>query len=231
MSVLITICCRAGSKGLPGKHMRLFNSKPLIVWTIEQAQRCNYGPMMIVTDDMSIINHVVFLFRNGDKILVCDSEFTKDDSPKLNTLRYTLDQLADDSIDTIIDLDATNPCRAVADIKGALDLFRESNSDVVFSVTPAKKNPYFNQIVLYEDGSLSMFDEDEVFTRRQDAPPFADMNSSIYVYKTDWLKNPKNLHPVCQNSRAYVMPKESFCDIDTLIDFEVAEFLHKKYYM
>src|SRR5258706_14759961 len=52
MFILGTICCRGGSKGIPGKNTRLLNGKPLIAYTIEAAQQSNYlDDLIISTDD------------------------------------------------------------------------------------------------------------------------------------------------------------------------------------
>lgn len=39
MNILITICARGGSKGIPGKNVKKLNGKPLIGYTIEVAKR------------------------------------------------------------------------------------------------------------------------------------------------------------------------------------------------
>ena len=37
-NILITICARGGSKGIPGKNIKQINGKPLIAYTIQAAQ-------------------------------------------------------------------------------------------------------------------------------------------------------------------------------------------------
>ena len=39
MSILITIFARAGSKGIPGKNIKLLNGKPLIAYSINSAKK------------------------------------------------------------------------------------------------------------------------------------------------------------------------------------------------
>ena len=39
MHILITICARGGSKGIPGKNIKILAGKPLIAYTIDVAQR------------------------------------------------------------------------------------------------------------------------------------------------------------------------------------------------
>jgi CMP-N,N'-diacetyllegionaminic acid synthase len=69
------------------------------------------------------------------------------------------------------------------------------------------------------------------FTRRQDTPVVYDINSNIYFYNTGWLKNGKPVSPISDNHYVYTMPDYASVDIDNIVDFEVAEFLHRKYYL
>ena len=39
MNILITICARGGSKGIPGKNIKMLNGKPLIYYTIQSAKK------------------------------------------------------------------------------------------------------------------------------------------------------------------------------------------------
>ena len=68
-------------------------------------------------------------------------------------------------------------------------------------------------------------------TRRQDAETVFDVNSNIYFYDTTWLLHDHKNYPVTDRTGLYIMPDYSFCDIDSQVDFEVAEFLHGKYYL
>ena len=221
MSTLITICARAGSKGLPGKHMRLFNGKPLIQWTIEQAIECGLGPVVVSSDDGGVIGTAMEL---GLSVLLRPDDLARDDTPKLDVLRNIMSCYESD---ILIDLDATNPCRTVEHILEAKWKFDNEKPDVLFSVTSAKKNPQFNQVEIC-DGHPFVY-EGEGVTSRQEAVELFDMNSSIYIYDTKWLADPKNVHPVCFNSKAFVMSKYSFLDIDSIEDFVAAEALHRRY--
>jgi len=224
MSTLITICARAGSKGLPGKHMRLFNGKPLIQWTIEQAIECGLGPVVVSSDDGGVIGTAMEL---GLSVLLRPDDLARDDTPKLDVLRNIMSCYESD---ILIDLDATNPCRTVEHILEAKWKFDNEKPDVLFSVTSAKKNPHFNQVeIVCGDMPMLVFDNGEYITTRQAAEPVWDMNSSIYIYDTKWLADLKNVHPVCFNSKAFVMPKYSFLDIDSIEDFVAAEALHRRY--
>ena len=57
MKILITICARGGSKGIPGKNIKELNNKPLIHYTVKLAQQLKSHfkcKIAISTDNKSI---------------------------------------------------------------------------------------------------------------------------------------------------------------------------------
>lgn len=240
MNILITICARGGSKELPNKHLKRFNGKKLIGWTIEAARR------------FQIMNRFKY---NTDIILSSDSEnilyearypiyghyrndgLAKDKTPKLDAIRDALEvgeHVFLKEYSTVIDLDATNPCRKVNHINKSLEIFKKKLPEVLFSVTKARKSPYFNQIDKY--GQIMGYypkriSAELLFYCRQDAPECFDMNSSIYIAHADWIRDDKNKSWTSANLiELYKMPEWTAFDIDSEVDFEIAEFLHNRYF-
>jgi len=220
MNLLITICARGGSKGLPGKATKLFNGKPLCQWTMEQAFDFGSGKVVVSSDDPVVLS----IARDmGLDYFTRASSLCQDDTPKLDVLRDVLNKFGADKYDCVMDLDITNPCRTLEDMNKCMEIFKEKRPKTLFSVTKARKNPYFNQVSDY------IGDSGNFVSRRQDAPEVYDMNASIYIYDPEWLMNPDNLSPITDDTDIYVMPDWTFCDIDNEIDFTVAEFVFKKY--
>ena len=220
MNLLITICARGGSKGLPGKATKLFNGKPLCQWTMEQAFDFGSGKVVVSSDDPVVLN----IARDmGLDYFTRASSLCQDDTPKLDVLRDVLNKFGADKYDCVMDLDITSPCRTLEDMNKCMEIFKERRPKTLFSVTKARKNPYFNQVSDY------IGDSGNFVSRRQDAPEVYDMNASIYIYDPEWLMNPDNLSPITDDTDIYVMPDWTFCDIDNEIDFTVAEFVFKKY--
>ena len=55
--ILAIIPARGGSKGLPGKNIKPLCGKPLIGWSIEQAQASKYiDEIFVSTDSLEIAN-------------------------------------------------------------------------------------------------------------------------------------------------------------------------------
>jgi CMP-N,N'-diacetyllegionaminic acid synthase len=228
MRILAIICARGGSKGVPNKNIRLLNGKPLIAYTIECAKKYTKFDRIIVSTDSPKIAEVAKQY-GADVPFLRPKELATDTSPKIPVLQHAvryLEQEENDRYDLIVDLDPTSPLRTVEDIENCVNKMIEKNPNVVFSVTPAHKNPYFN-MVEEKDGRVYLCKKlDRSITRRQDAPMVYAMNASIYVYKKDFLLNTDSVFS--DNTMAVVMPEERSIDIDRPIDFEFVEFLMKR---
>ena len=60
MKILITICARGGSKGIPGKNIKKLNGKPLIAYSIEIANKFSklYNSDIVLSTDSNEIKTV-----------------------------------------------------------------------------------------------------------------------------------------------------------------------------
>ena len=257
MKKLITICARDGSKGLPGKNIRLLHGKPLITWTLEQAveyktyRPSGYEPswdepeelrdIVVSTDSeqiadiarQAIVKFGNFIDSNGiSNVIIRPKELAQDNTPKMDVIRHTHKMMTqkDKHYDMIVDLDVTNPMRTVQDINKCCDLLLENDANAVVSVTKARKSPYFNQ--LEDHYGFARLVKPGLTTRRQDAPQTWDMNASILVLAPEFLEM-DDVHSPCHTNRltVYEMPGWTFCDVDTPLDWLIAEFLKDKYGM
>jgi len=130
--------------------------------------------------------------------------------------------------DYVIDLDITSPLRKVSDIENIFNKEIETQSDVVFSVVPSRRNPYFNMVEKTKDNKI-VFSKPSSFVRRQDAPEVYDMNASIYCYKRDTLADSTKV-PFKEKIDVVVMKDTYVLDIDHEEDFSIMECLVKSYY-
>ena len=249
MQPIIIVVARAGSKGLKNKHLLDFNGKPLTEWTIEFAAQIAawgkhedlYGCDVVVSSDSEQILDIAKKYHAIP--FERSAQFATDTAGKVSAIREVGQNYPD--CDCVIDFDATNPCRRLEDISNCYDIFKEKRPKTLFSVTKAKKNPFFNQVSYseYYEQYFTPINETEkpfrgeslvigkpyTFLVRQDTPEVFDLNANIYIYDSNWLRNPDNQSVITDKSEIYVMPEWTRCDIDSEVDFQVAEFLHKKY--
>ncbi|GAB1448389.1 hypothetical protein MASR2M44_13980 [Bacteroidota bacterium] len=126
--------------------------------------------------------------------------------------------------DTIVLLQATSPFRTAKHIQEALSVFDDA-CEMVVSVKETKSNPYSVLREENEEGWLEKSKQGD-FIRRQDSPKVFELNGAIYVIRCTALKT-KPLHKFTK-VRKYLMDEESSHDIDTPLDWLVAEALIKK---
>lgn len=176
-----TICARGGSKGLPGKNLRLFAGRPLIVHTIAHAMGCaEIDAVYVSTDDAQIAD----IARGAGAIVpyLRPAELATDEAGKLPVIEHLVSHLErqGESILRVVDLQPTSPLRESSDISAALAV--RPDAPLVVSVSEAADNPYFNLVEQGADG-LVRLSKGQGTMRRQDAPAVYALNGSIYVWR------------------------------------------------
>jgi CMP-N,N'-diacetyllegionaminic acid synthase len=228
MNILVTICVRGGSKGVPKKNIRPLGNRPLIAYTISQAQQWGRARTIVVSTDSAEIAAVARKY-GAEVPFMRPASLATDATGKLPVIRHALREcevIYGEIFDTVVDLDATAPLRTVADLENCRTLFERERPNSLFSVVEAHKNPYFNMVELNEFGKPVLCKKSgATVQRRQDAPPVFNLNASIYFFNRGFLLEGAHSSVVTENSRIYVMPDASGFDIDREIDFKLLEFL------
>jgi CMP-N-acetylneuraminic acid synthetase len=231
MNILITVCARGGSKGIPGKNIKLLNSKPLILYTIDSAERfMEYQPnsdLQLSTDNEEIAKTVADAgyptsYRRP-------AQLASDNAGKIDAIkdawRYA-ESFYNKQYDFVIDLDVTSPLRNLNDLKSAyIQLNNNPIAMNVFSVSPANRNPYFNMVELKEDGYVKIVKNAGDIKSRQQAPLVFDMNASFYIFSRKFMEEDYHTS-ITEKSLAYVMDHVCF-DLDHPMDFTMMELLLK----
>lgn len=231
MSRLCMIGARGGSKGVPNKNSRLLMGKPLIAYTLEQAQASQMFDEIAVSSDSDEI--LAIAKQYGATILVKrPEELATDQAAKVPVMQHclqTVKSMTNMIFHTIVDLDATAPLRNVEDIIQSIQQF-ESHPHASNLITGmnARRNPYFNlveQSLTTEYVYLSK-ELPHSIVRRQDAPKCYDMNASIYIWTEESLMNNKGV--IQDKTILYEMPEERSIDIDSPLDWEFVQFLMER---
>lgn len=223
MKVISTICARGGSQGLPGKNIRDLMGKPLIVHTIEQAQKCSFIDAVYVSTDSEDIAEMAR--QAGAEVpFLRPAELATSSAAKVPVIEHLVRWVEEHKgkVDKIVDLDPTSPLRAQEDIEASYALL-DADTDVVITAFEAEKNPYFNMVELDESGAVTLCKPSGA-TSRQQAPKVYAMNASVYVWHRETL--PRGIWG--NRIKMHVMPRERSIDIDTLIDFKLVELLMRE---
>lgn len=227
MKTIATICARGGSKGLPGKNIRPFAGKPLIVHTIEQALACRaLDGVYVSTDDEKIA--AVARAAGATVPYMRPAELATDEAGKLPVVEHLVQHLEQQGrvVQRIVDLQPTSPLREAADIDAALKA--HAAADLVVSVAEARDNPYFNLVEAGADGLVHLC-MGAGNTRRQDAPSVYALNGSIYVWQRAALAQAARDGLWSVRVAPFVMPRWKSVDIDDREDFDYAEWLKARH--
>ena len=220
--MIAIIPARCGSKGLPGKNIRDLHGKPMIAYTIKKALESKYIENVIVSTDCKEIEEVAKKFGAKSHFLRPE-ELALDDSKAIDNYIYTVDRLNSNfgyNIKNFIVLQPTSPLRVVDDIDDAVDIFQRKNADSVVSFTE-EYHPIEWHKYLTEEGKFENIFNERLLNRQEYKPSYFP-NGAIYVFKYELIK--RNLY-YSDNSYAHIMPRHRSVDIDTLEDFQYAEFL------
>ena len=228
LKVVAFIFARGGSKGLPGKNIRLFGGKPLIAWSIEHAMSVSRIEQIYVSTDSEEIAAVAKHY-GASVPFIRPAELAQDDSPEWRAWQHALDYLKKvDGFypDAMVSVPTTAPLRQSIDIENCWDEFEKGVVDEVITVTDAHRNPYFNMVKKGSDGSVELIVPlFKPTSRRQDAPVVYDMTTVAYVLRPDFIMQNNRIFD--GRVRAVHVPKDRSIDIDTLLDFYVAECLQR----
>ncbi|MEK7248657.1 MAG: acylneuraminate cytidylyltransferase family protein [Chloroflexota bacterium] len=226
VNVVALVCARGGSKGLPGKNIRTLAGKPLIAWAIEAARAVPRVNRVIVSTDSEDIAAAART-AHAEVPFMRPAVLAQDDSPEWLVWRHALNYLKDSDgayPDALLVVPTTAPLRSPLDLEHCLDEFETGAADIVITVSAAHRSPYYNMVRVLEGGGVGLViaPEDEV-NRRQDAPTVYDMTTVAYVARPAFVLANNGMFE--GRVRQVEVPVERAIDIDTLLDFRIAECL------
>ena len=225
--ILATICCRGGSKGVPGKNIRPLRGKPLIAYTIESAKASALIDDLIISTDEEQIASIAKQF-GASVPFMRPADLASDTASKWPVFIHaveTYEKLTGKTVDYLVDVDVTVPLKTAQDIDGAIQLaLQNPDTDVVITGYEPERNPYFNMMEIGEDGYAEIVKKGvKPIVRRQDAPQVYSLTPAAYVVKKSALCEFE--HWSKAKCKIFPIPRERAVDIDTEIDFKIVEFL------
>ncbi|WP_299672235.1 acylneuraminate cytidylyltransferase family protein [uncultured Polaribacter sp.] len=223
--MIAIIPARGGSKGLPGKNIKLLDGKPMIAYTIEAAKKSKNIDRVIVSTDSKEIAEIAIKF-GAEVPFLRPEHLATDTALAVDNYIYTIDKINKDNNtqeESVVILQPTSPLRSTKDIDGAIDLFKKKNADSVISFCK-ENHPIKWHKNIKEDGSIVSIFEDTIANRQEEVPTYYP-NGAVFVFNFSFLKFKKYYS---EKSYAFIMNRLNSVDIDVIDDFEYAEFLIKK---
>lgn len=229
MRILGLIPARGGSKGVPGKNIKLLAGKPLIYYTIEASKRAGLITETVVSTDSREIAAVAEGY-GAEVPFLRPPELATDTASSVDVVIHAVEFLKNKGkvFDAVCLLQPTYPFREDGFIDKAVKIFMENDPDSLISVLPLpdKYNPHW----IFEKGQSNFLriatGEKEIIKRRQELPEAFYRDGSVYITKTDVLINEHSLYG---GKIVYIVSDVSrYVNIDTIEDWEKAEALAEK---
>ncbi len=213
---------------MPGKNIRPLGGKPLIAWSIEHALGVDRIERVIVSTDSEEIAAVARLY-GAEVPFIRPTELALDNSPEWLAWRHALNYLRETTgvyPEVMVSVPTTAPLRLALDIENCLDEYEKGDADMVITVTESHRSPYFNMVKTNQDGTVGLVNPPHsAIARRQDAPVVYDMATVCYVANSEFIMTHNAIFE--GRVKAVNVPVERAIDIDTLLDFQIAECLLK----
>jgi CMP-N,N'-diacetyllegionaminic acid synthase len=225
MRVLGIVTARGGSKGIPRKNLAPIAGKPLLAYTALAARASSLARTVLSTDDEEIAR--VGMSWGLDVPFMRPDELARDDTPTVPVLQDVVRRLevAGERYDAVFTLQPTNPLRRASDIDGAIQLMEATSADSVISFVEVGDRHPARMKLIDGDGRVTDPPFAEVFEGqpRQQLPKLWLREGSVYLTRRDVLVEQGSLKG--RDCRAWKMPEERACNIDTPFDLWLAERL------
>ena len=222
MKIPAFVFARGGSKGLPNKNIAHLGGIPLIGHSILCAQDCPSIDDVYVSTDSEKIKEIALSFGAQVPFMRPD-ELATDQAPEIFAWRHAtseIQRLYGNPLPAFVSLPATSPLRAVEDVEHAIQVYRDTQPDIVITATDSHRNPYFNMLKIDDQHRAELVINGN-FSRRQDAPVVYDMTTVAFVVNTNYIHRAN--HTLEGDVRCVHVPLERAIDIDSKIDFIIAE--------
>lgn len=217
------IPARGESKSIPLKNIKPLQGIPLIAYTINEALKSKYLERVIVSTDDDQIAKIAREY-GAEVPFIRPKELAADTSPTLPVIQHALRYLESEGYipDFVVLLQPTSPLREVRYIDDAIKKILETNAETVVTLTESEIHPYWMR-KLDGDRVYPFIDTGEKSLRRQDLPEIYRLNGAVVVSKTETILSGKDWQK--QDIRGIIMEAVDSIDIDTPLDFYIAEKL------
>jgi pseudaminic acid CMP-transferase len=225
MSNLCIIPARGGSKRIPRKNIRPFRGKPIIAYSIEAALQSQlFERIMVSTDDEEIAE---IAQKYGAEVPFLRSKENANDYATLADVLIEVIEAyknTDNHFDNICCILPTAPLISSKRIAEAFNNYSNNNLDSLCPVV-AFSYPIFRALELSDDNKLKMIWPQYINSRSQDLKLAYHDSGSFYLVKTKALFQEKTLF--CNNGSAIILRENEVQDIDSEMDWKLAELKYQ----
>ncbi|MDP6952822.1 MAG: acylneuraminate cytidylyltransferase family protein, partial [Alphaproteobacteria bacterium] len=219
--ILVIIPARGGSKGIPRKNLRKLAGVPLVVWAIRAALGAKLVTRTVVSTDDDEIAAVCR--AAAAEVIIRPPELATDAAPTLPVLVQVLDAVEADEEFTpmaVVLLEPTSPFRLSRHVDACIEKLFSANTGSAVTVTQLERNPQFIFSVNGDAAERYIKEPVETFTQRDQFRHLKRLNGCVYA---TWTENIRAGRLVTEPFKIVEMSPEESVNIDTLLDFTLAE--------
>jgi len=228
--ILAITLARGGSKSVPKKNIKLLSGIPVIAHTIREALQSNLINRYVVSTDDAEIQKIALSY-GADCPFLRPEKFATDTASSVAALQHAVDWVEKEEgmkYDYVVELMATNPLKRVDDIDNCIKKLIDTSADSVIAVHRLDDHHPARIKKIVDDRIVDFCVAEKLESRRQDLTPDAYIRSgSIYALRRDHLMIQGQRYGSVE-SRPYILPPERAVNIDSEIDFLIAEQLLEK---
>lgn len=221
MSSIAIIPARSGSKGLIDKNIKKLNNKPLMAYSIEAAIESKMFDSVVVSTDSE--EYALIAKKYGAEVpFLREASLANDLASSWDVVEDVLRRYEKSGVvfENFMLLQPTSPLRSDIDIIEAYKIMKNKNAQAVVSVCEVDHSPLWSN-TLPTNQSLACFIDDKNNIQRQKLEQYYRINGAIYLINTEFFYSSHEIYR--KGCYAYIMDKERSIDIDTYLDFKIAE--------
>jgi CMP-N,N'-diacetyllegionaminic acid synthase len=229
--LLAVIPARSGSKGLARKNIRELAGVPLLAHSILLAGICPEITRTVVSTDSQEIADIALRY-GGEVPFLRPAELAEDQSSMWPVLRHALAEAEKEegkTYDFLLLLDPTSPAREPRDVTCAFQkLEGKPDAAGIVGVSQPDFNPAWHCVVEQGGWMADLMQGASDINRRQDAKPIYRINGSLYIWRSQFVREGSDSWRDAGKYLLYETPEIRSMSIDTEEEFRKAELLVKE---
>ncbi len=226
--ILALVTARGGSKGLPGKNIRLLAGKPLITWTIDAALQSSYVDRVLVSTDSEEIKGISEV-SGADVPFLRPKHLASDLAKQEDAILHAMDWCEQNGMkyDYLMVLVPTSPLRDYHEIDAVVEMLEgHPSARAVYTVRECEHSPLHTNQLPSDNSMADFIPEDIKLKNRQELPTYYQLSGSICLSEWEWFRTQKTF--LTSHTYAFVTNSRKGLDIDNLNDFLLAELYLKQ---
>ena len=222
MKKIAIISARSGSKGVKDKNIRALAGKPLMAYSIEAALGSGLFDKVVVSTDSE--EYAKIARAHGAEVPFLRSAETASDTASgwdvIKEVLRNYKEMFGEEFDMFTLLQPTSPLRTAEDVKKAYEIFVKNDADAVVSVCEMEHSPYWCN-TLPADHCMNGFLDRANDLPRQKLKTHYRLNGALYMVRVAPFMQGADIYN--EKSYAYIMDTLISIDIDSELDFKLAE--------